>query len=100
MHAIHVDLQEGFEGDLVIVRADGREVFRREGVRTRTQIGRAASFDFEAGEQPVTLEVEFPARDLRRSLSFDPSREAYIGVSLEEGGALVIEARSEPYGYV
>ena len=99
MATIHVDLQEGFAHENVIVRADGREVFRREDVRTRMQIGRAAAFEFETGDRPFTLEVEFPARSLRRSRSLDPSRESYVGVSLE-GGEIVIEARSEPYGYV
>lgn len=99
MRTIHVDLQEGFEHDDVVVRADGREVFRREDVRTRTQIGLAVSFEFETGEQPLTLEVECPSRELRRSRRLDPTRESNVGVSLE-GGEIVIEARSEPYGYV
>ena len=45
MPRLHIALQEGFAGDPVSISVDGREIYRKDGVRTRTQIGLADSIE-------------------------------------------------------
>ncbi len=45
MVLLHIAFQEGFTDDTVVVRVNGREVFRKGSVKTRLQIGYADSFE-------------------------------------------------------
>jgi hypothetical protein len=46
MVSLVVDLQDGFAGDLVVVRLNDREVFRKEDVQTKLLLGYADSWLF------------------------------------------------------
>lgn len=95
--SIRVDLREGFEGDEVVLRLDGEEVFRKEGVTTLPQIGRADGIDVHVGHGPVTVQVELPNRGLSGSYPV-PGPGVHLGISVEKGG-LTHEISPTPFRY-
>ena len=95
---LHVDLQEGFANDLVIVRVNGTEVFRRTGVTTRLLLGYAEYFQVQVQNGPLDVEIVVPSRNLSRSISVRASRESYLGVSIKDG-EIVFSERDEPFSY-
>jgi len=94
--AVHVDLREGFENDEVVIRLGETEVFRKSGVTTLPQIGRADAVDAPVASVPVTVHVELPKRGLSRSFTVAPGM--HLGISIE-GEDLTHEISSTPFRY-
>ena len=67
--SIRVDLREGFEDDQVVIHVGEHEVYRKDGVTTLTQIGRADGIDAPVADGPLTVRVELPKRGLSKSFS-------------------------------
>lgn len=82
---INVALQDGFEGDDVLIRVDGDEAYRGEDLTTRTQISHAADTQLEVPEGPFTLEVEVPTKHVRQSFQLDPRSQPNVAISLRDG---------------
>ena len=80
-----IDLQEGFEGDQVVIAVDGREVFRKQGVKTRQQIGLAERVRLDVGAGQRSLRVSLPDRDLQREMQVDTTANPILAVSLIGG---------------
>lgn len=95
--SIRVDLREGFEDDEVVIHVGEQEVFRKQGVTTLTQIGRADGIDAPLAEGPVTVRVELPKRGLSESFSV-PGPGVHLGISVE-GGELTHEVSATPFRY-
>lgn len=95
--SIRVDLREGFEDDEVVIRVGEEEVYRKEGVTTLPQIGRADGVDAPVGQGPVTVRVELPKRGLSGSFSV-PAPGLHLGISVE-GGELTHEVSPTPFRY-
>jgi len=100
MPTLHTALQEGFTGDEVILRIDGREVFHKSGVKTRLQIGLAATHEALVTPGAVTVELEFPARRLAQSVPLQVAEDTYLALSVEPNGTLRHKVSREPFGYV
>ena len=97
--ALVIDLQDGFEGDAVVVCLDGREVFRKAGVRTRYQISRADRITLEADAGRRTVEVSLPDKGIKDEVTIDVEATPFLGVSLDQG-ALVFKPSSEAFRYL
>jgi hypothetical protein len=82
---IHLALQDGFDNDEVVLRVDGSEAYRGEGVTTRTQISLAADMQLDVPERPFGLEVDVPTRSVRETVQIDPNANPNVTVSLVEG---------------
>jgi hypothetical protein len=82
---IHLALEDGFDGDTVVVRVDGEEAYRGEGLTTRTQISHAASAELDVPADGATVEVEVETRGVRETIELDPRTQAHVAVSLREG---------------
>ena len=95
MPTLTIDLQDGFAGDEVIVRLNGREVSRLTDVRTKRTLGLAKSLEVTAPDGPVTLEIEIPAKQARGTTEV---REPHVGVSLR-GSDVRFIANEKPFGY-
>jgi hypothetical protein len=95
---LQVDLQEGFANDLVIVRVNGTEVFRRAGVTTRLLLGYAEYFQVQVQQGSLDVEIVVPSRNLSRSASVRVSQESYLGVSIQDG-EIEFSERDEPFSY-
>lgn len=96
---LHLALQEGFEDDAVVLRVDGEEVYRRDSLATRMQIGLADSLELTVEEDEVELEVSLPKRSLACETKIAVAGTTYVGVSVELG-AVSIRTQQEPFGYV
>ncbi len=94
-----IHLQEGFEGDLVVIRLDGQEVFRKAEVRTRYQISRAESIDIEAPPGRHAVEVSLPDKGIKQEIAVDLEATPFLGVSLERG-ALLFKPSNAAFRYV
>ena len=80
-----------------MIRIDGEEVFRKQGVTTLPQIGRADGIDVQVEQRPVTVEVELPKRGLSGSYPV-PGPGVHLGISVEEEG-LTHEISPTPFRY-
>ena len=98
MPLLHIALQEGFGGEPVAVSINDRELFRKDDVRTRMQIGRADSFELTLPEGDARIAVT--ARGTTAQIPVSLSADQYVGVSLTPEGTIVHKQSSEPFGYV
>ena len=98
MTTIRIALQDGFEDDSVVIKVNDKEVFKNESVKTKRQIGKAASFDLEVNEGATNVEISLPLKKLSETIDLKVSGEVYLGISLVEDR---IEHRisSEPFRY-
>jgi hypothetical protein len=98
MPLLHVALQEGFSGEPVAVSVNDREHFRKDDVRTRTQIGRADAFELTlpAGE----ARIDVTARGTTEHLVVALAADRHVGISLTPDGAIVHKESAEPFGYL
>ena len=69
---IQVAFSDGFADDTAVIRVDGAEAWRGEGLTTRTQISHAGSAEVEAGDGAL-VEVEVPTQGLAAQLDPGPS---------------------------
>lgn len=99
MSQLHIALQEGFEDETVVIRAAGQEVFRKDNVRTKLQIGFADSLEVNVEKSPVTIEIDLPARNLAESIEVQAPNSVYLGLSLIDG-KIRHRISNEPFGYV
>lgn len=95
---LHVAFQDGFDDDTALVRIDGQEVYRREGLTTDTRIGVAASFERQIEPGSAEIEVELPNRNVRDRLRIDVTEPVYLAVSTS-GAGLEFRLARERFGY-
>lgn len=95
---LHIAFQDGFDSDTVVVRLDGRQVLRRDGVATDPRFGAAGTFEVsvEAGEHSV--EVELPEKGAKDALRLEVDAATYLGVSVE-GTGLRFRLSETRFGY-
>jgi hypothetical protein len=89
MPTLHVDLREGFDHDTVVVRVDGREVYRQAGVQTNYSVGLADRVTAEVASGPVTVHVALPQRGLESSITLPLDGPATLAFSLDPAGQLI-----------
>lgn len=98
MPRLHIALQEGFAGDSVSIQVDGREVYRKDAVRTRTQIGLADSV--ETTHDPGSATIEIHARDAAATLTPTLTGDLFLAVSLSPDGRIVHRSSAQPFRYM
>jgi anti-sigma factor RsiW len=89
MPPLQIDFEDGFDGDTVVVRADGEEVWRQDGVTTNVAISLAAIAQVEVPES-AEVEVEVETQGLSAT---SPMETPYLEVEVIEGRLTV---RSSP----
>lgn len=100
MPVIHVALREGFEGDSVSISLDGTEVFRKDGVKTRMQIGKAASFELPDKNGLYKLDVNITNRNTHVNFPVTVSaNDLYVGISITPDGHITHTISEEPFRY-
>jgi len=100
MSVLHVHLQDGFSGEPVTIRLNGQTVVQKPSVKTRPQLGLAEIIDLSPPHGRVTLEIQVPAQVLSETITLDPSRDLYLGLSLQADGTLTHQVSESPFGYV
>ena len=98
MATIRIALQDGFEDETVVISVNGKEVFNQKNVKTKRQIGKAASFDVEVEAGSSTVEISLPSKSLSESITLKVSGKAYLGVSVVNN-RIVHRISSEPFHY-
>jgi hypothetical protein len=89
--ALQIDFEDGFAGDTVVVTADGRELWRGEGLTTNPAISLAAIAHIEVQED-AQLEVAVPGRSLAETRRVHAP---FLRVELA-GGRLVLQESQDP----
>ncbi len=99
MVKLTIDLQKGFANDLVVIRANNQEVFRKERVQTSLLLGYADSLEIEAPEGAVRIEIMLPSKKLSKMIEFQVSVDTFLGISVQEEG-IKCRISNEPFGYL
>ncbi len=92
---LRVRLGEGFRDNTVIVRIDGKEVYRKSGVNTNYTISYAGAVDVPTEAPTVRLEVAVEggpnvAQDIR------PGQTPFVEVRLADGALQFLPLNTEP----
>lgn len=95
MVLLRIDLQDGFDGDNVIVKINRKQVYRKEGVKTELTLGYADSLEVEVSEGPCMVEVALPEKDIAESISLNVFAPVYLGLSVSNNK--IIQRRSETF---
>lgn len=98
---LHVELQEGWSGDLVEVTVNGERAYQGS-PKTRMQTGYAAGVEVEVpddGGRPVSVEVRLPDRGIVVRHDVEVGGEKWVGLTLE-GDEVRVRDQPAPFGYV
>ena len=98
MPRLHIALQNGFTGVPVTIVVDGREVYRKDDVRTRTQIGLADSVELEHDSGPVAIDVT--AGDASGSVRATLSGDLHVSLSVSPEKTIVHKNSPTPFRYM
>ena len=84
MSELTIYLTDGFDGDRVVVRLDGKIVFERSGVTTKKITGLAEQLPtVEVRRSPAKIEVSVPDRKVTGAFEADMKRGSHVTVGLE-----------------
>jgi hypothetical protein len=97
MPQLHIALQDGFGGEPVTILVDGKEVYRKDGVRTRTQIGMADSVQITCAAGPATIEVH--AGKASATIAQTIAGDLHVGISLANG-RITHRTSNQPFKYM
>lgn len=95
---LHVDLTDGFDDDRVEVSVNGEVQFDKSAT-TRTQIGRAASFEVDVDQEAVQVVVRVPDRGLTATRDIQLDDDHWLGVGVDSGGSIEIVDQPTPFGF-
>jgi hypothetical protein len=79
---LSIELQEGFQNDNIIILINGKGVYARENITTRTQIGLADKFEINVDEDRAAVEIKLPARNLTETVEIILNKKKYLGFSV------------------
>ena len=100
MPTLTIDLQDGFQEEVIRVEVSGRKVLEEAGVNTRFQIGFAGSHRIEVDYGAQTISVALPNRQIEKRMELIVSGPLYLGISLNPAGDLQCRLQDQPFGYV
>ncbi len=86
MPSLHIDLQEGFEQDTVVIHVNGSEIFREDGVSTMLLLGFAQTLETPVSPGEVVIDIQVPSRSLESQIKLSIDADAFIGISITEHG--------------
>jgi hypothetical protein len=98
MALLHIALQEGFTGEPLRISVDGQEIFNKDLVRTRPQIGHADHIDTQHAPGPVTIVVT--ARGSSATITHTLTGDAFIGVSITPDGHIIHRVSQDAFRYM
>jgi hypothetical protein len=79
-------LAEGFRGDHVVVKVDGRTVFDSDSVTTKDLYGLAEELKpVQVKGDKAKIEIELPDKGVNAAFSADLKRGDQVPISLEDG---------------
>jgi len=97
---VSIDLQEGFFNDEVTIFEKDKKIFQAENVKTRTQIGLAASFAAEMTGKKTTLRVVVPSHQIDVKKEIELAENLHIAISVTEENKLEWKLSEAPFMYM
>lgn len=100
MPMLHIALRDGFAGQHVRIKLNGRMVYDRASVATDLRISRADALDVEAppGTSHVTVTID-PGR-ISDATEVDAGSTPYLALDLEENGRMRWTPSTEPFRFL
>ena len=98
MPRLHIALQNGFTGVPVTIVVDGGEVYRKDNVRTRTQIGLADSVELEHASGPAAIDVT--AGEASGLVRVTVSGDLHVSISVTPENTIVHKSSPTPFRYM
>jgi hypothetical protein len=99
MPTLHVDLQSGFQNDVIELALDQRSFFSAQDVTTNLVIGLAETTQVDVAPGAQELQIDVKSRGLQTRVSIEVQQaEMYVGVSIVEQN-LRVNVRNKPFGY-
>jgi hypothetical protein len=96
---LHIEFQDGWEGDRVAVRLDGALSAELE-PRTRMQTGFAAAEVIEAEPGAHVVEIDVADAEVVAQHPLDLQAETWLGVSRSPSGTISFREQQTLFGYV
>lgn len=81
---LHIDLQEVFENDTVVILVNDKEVYNRTGVTTNWSVSLADTLEFKVLKGAVEVTIDLPLRNLSKTVDVLVSEPIYLRVKLIE----------------
>lgn len=100
MSTLHIALQEGFTHDDVRIDVDGAQVYSRQDVSTRQQLGLADSFDTQVDVNEVTVRIALATRHTQEEFVVPLNEANYLGISVDRHGGIQRRISATPFGYL
>lgn len=94
---VQLDLQSGFQGQLVHISCGGKTIFDEE-VTTDPSTGFAKSLSIQVPREG-SLVIELKSLQLSTELKYVTTKARHLGVRLEEDRKLVIRQQKHPFVY-
>lgn len=94
---LRIVLTDGFDGDEVVVRVQGDDVFH-DVVRTDQRVGVARAVDPVPRDGPVRVEVELPGRGLAATAEAGTAH-SRVEVAVLDGELWVVPTAGQTHGY-
>lgn len=95
---MYIDLQDGFDDDVVEIYVNGEKALQKEGVTTRRIVGLALSSEIEVSDGTNDIEIRVPTRNLSNTFSVDTSETPNLGISIRDGELKSITS-TKRFGY-
>jgi hypothetical protein len=99
MSSLRIDLQAGFQGEPVAVSVDGREVFRKDDVRTDYSVGLADTLTVDVPGAEARVEVALERRGVRGAFQVAAGEGTHVGVNVSPEGEVTHTARAAGFEY-
>ena len=99
-HTLHIALQDGFAGESVTIMVNAQEVYRKQGVQTRWQIGYADAVEVQVPAGSVEVQIAVESRQAVTTVRLQVTQPMYVGVSLTPEGTLTSRVSLAPFGYL
>ena len=100
MHTLHIALHDGFTDDIVTIRVNGREVFRKSHVRTDLRLSRADGVDVQVDSTKALVEVAVDPGELLKSTEVDLSKTPNLAISRVKDIGITFAPQSEAFRYM
>lgn len=100
MNHLNINLQEGFKGDEVSISINGKELYHKTNVKTRTQIGLADTLKTQVDEEQISIEVKLLNRQIRRTINIQVTGTSHVGISISEQNEIVYQVQHTPFYYM
>jgi hypothetical protein len=96
---LFIHLQEGFDNDLVVIKVNGTEKFRRKQVTTKLLLGYAEVVELPVSETAAKVQISLPQKKLAQSIDLPQSADAHIAVSVVNN-QITYQVSDQPFGYL